>query len=220
MGEKVLPESRNREWLFYLKHPCTFIKRIPFTMTFIVVVFIVGIIFQTVARNEFPVIMQKFGWDLVALKAGHLYDLWVGLFFSSQVGHFYSLLGIGVVGVGALEFVKGSKWTALAFLVIGPISSVITTLVFWALMNIGFSDFETYLATPDMGASVSSFVCWGIFITLLKGRWRWILLFGTALALILFQIFYQAIWNIDHSIAYLIGLASGLIMILINKERN
>jgi phosphatidylglycerol lysyltransferase len=218
MGEIVFHDSKKQGWLSYVRHPANLAKRIPFTLTFITAVLISGLITQTIAREAFPDIMQRFGWDLNALKEGRLYTLWVGLLFSSQVGHFYSLLGIGVVGVGALEFMRGSKWAATGFLVIGPMSSIITTLSLWAAMNLGVNGLGEYLTTPDMGASVSSFVCWGLFITTLKGRWRWILLIGTALALGLFQIFYHAIWNIDHSVAYVIGLVIGFLKIYIKKD--
>jgi hypothetical protein len=217
MGGINLRRGDERGWVVYIRHPLIMAKKIPFTLTFVVVVMITGIIMQTIGRDAFPTIMEKFGWDLNALRAGHYYDLWVELLFSSEVGHFYSLLGIGVVGIGALEFVSSTGLTALAFLVIGPLSSLITTLSLWGLMNLGVPGLREYLVTSDMGASVSCFVCWGLFITLLKGRWRWILLAGTALALILFQIWYKAIWNIDHSMAFVIGLLSGTGLLLVKK---
>jgi hypothetical protein len=210
VSNSIPGSSQPGAWKKYLQHPALFLKRIPFTLTFVIVVLLTGLILQIAAREAFPIIMQKFGWDLNALRAGHFYDLWIGLLFSSQLGHFYTLIGIGVVGVGALEFTQGSKLTALGFLALGPLSSLITTLGLWGLMNLGVSGLDLYLLTPDMGASVSSFVCWGIFITTLKGPWRWILLVGTALALVVFQLVYQAVWNIDHGIAYVIGLGSGL----------
>jgi hypothetical protein len=203
-GNRLLVVLRQQGLLF---------KRIPLTLMMFIVTLVAGIATQTFARDAWPSLMEHFGWSLIALKQGRLYALWVGLIFSSTPGHFYSILAIGLLGVGALEYRYGTKWAAIGFLLIGPVSSILTTLILWSFDLFGVAWVKQSLYTPDMGSSSAALVCWGIFIGKGHGRWNRLLLWGTIIVLVLYLVFFPAVWDIDHIIAFLLGLFVGLIRI-------
>jgi hypothetical protein len=157
--------------------------------------------------------MRTFGWDLDKLKEGGWYALWAGLPFGSKPGTFYSIFAVGVFGIGALEYRHGSRLAVLSFLVLGPLSSLITTLIIWPFDNYGNAIITSYLHTPDMGSSSSSLLCWGMFAGGLKKSWRWLVFTVTIIILAWFLIFYKADWGLDHLMSFLIGFGCSFVII-------
>ena len=96
------------------------LRRMPLTIILFLGVSITFLITGTVARGAWPWLMERFGWDLNALQEGRLYAPWVGLLFASRPGEHPTMLGMLLLGVGSLEFRRGTKAAAAAFLVLGP----------------------------------------------------------------------------------------------------
>jgi hypothetical protein len=188
------------------------LRRTPLTIVIFTSILIAGIATQTFARNIWPTLMQMFGWYLPALKAGKLYAPWVGLLFGSRPGHFETILGIGVLGIGALEYRQGTKWAAIGFLLLGPIITVVDTLLLWPLDTLGIAWVRPYLYQPDMGSSAASIVCWGLFLGLEGRWWKKLLVAGTIFTLAFFWIFIHEAWNLDHTTGFLMGLVIGIII--------
>lgn len=198
------------KWASWGSWLTSILRRIPLTLALFSIILIAGIVTQTITGDAWQSLMQRFGWSLPALKAGKLYAPWAGLIFGSRPGHYQSILAIGLLGVGLLEYHRGTKWAAVGFLLLGPVSSIITTLLLWPLDILGLSWVRSSLYTPDMGSSGASLVCWGLFVGGGHGWWQKLLLWGTILLLVLLLIFLPAVWEIDHMIAFLFGLLVSL----------
>lgn len=218
----TIPESKisspyPRDWRVLLRHPGMLWRSVPLTLAILAVILVAGLSTQTFARGFFPTLMHDFGWSLPALKAGRLYDLWFGLPFGSTPGHFYSVIGIGWFGVGALEYRRGTRWAAIGFLVIGPLASLVTTLLLWPIDELGIKAVHSFLYTPDMGSSSASLVCWGLLLGGEKGRLKQALLWGTILVSVLLLVILQVVWSVDHLVAFLIGL--GVSLLFMSRSR-
>lgn len=187
------------------------LRRLPFTISLFVIVVAAGIVTGTVARSAFPDLMQRFGWNLPALRAGHFYDLWVGLLFASSAGVRWSMVLILLLGVGSLEFVCGTGRAAVIFFTLGALTSVITALLLWPLDALGVAWVRPFLYPPDMGSSSASLVCWGAAVNSgSKGGWRTFLIAGTTLPLVALTFLLPQTYVVDHLVAFALGLLAGL----------
>lgn len=185
-------------------------RRIPLTIVLLVIIFIVGMWTGTVARDTWPSLMQRFGWNLPALQQGRFYAPWVGLLFASLPGEHYTMLGMLALGVGTLEYQSGTKVAAAGFLLLGPFSSILTMLVLWPLDILRVVWVRQYLYPPDMGSSAASMVCWGLFLTAATGKWRLLFMTGTFLVL-LALLFLPQVYGADHMIAFILGVGVGTV---------
>ena len=176
-------------------------------------VHIAGIITGTVAKDSWPSLMQNFGFSLPALREGHLYDLWVGLLFASRPGVHVTMLGMLLLGVGTLEYRRGTKSALVGFLLLGPVASIITMLILWPFDVFGIAGVKPYLYPPDMGSSSASMVCWGLFLGAETGLWRNLMLGATILTLALLMAFSTQAFGADHMVAFLFGLLVSVALI-------
>ena len=74
------------------------------------------------------------------------------------------------------------------------------------------------LYTPDVGASTACLVCWGLLLMGEHGRLKKILLIGT-FAVLIGLVFQHSVYNIDHFMGYLIGIATGGVFAWIGKQK-
>jgi hypothetical protein len=187
------------------------ICRIRLTLAIFTVILIIGIVAEIYGDASWPVIVQRFGWDLTTLEQGHVYAAWLGLFFSVMSDDFYGILLILLLTVGALEYRAGIRLAAFGFFVIGPLVSIVTLLVLWPISNAGVEFVRVALFTPDAGSSTACLVCLGIFLIRENGRWRNILL-CSILALLIGLAFQKSVYNIDHLSGLLCGLGTGVVI--------
>jgi hypothetical protein len=194
------------------------VRRVPITVAVFVAVLLVGLITESQEVYYWPVLVQRFGWDLTTLQHGRVYAAWVGLFFSPEPVDFLGILVLLLVTLGPLEFRRGTRLAAVGFFVVGPIASIITLLVLWPFANLGLANVNTALLTPDMGASTACLTCLGMFLIGERGWWRSILLFSllAALAGLVFQ---KSPFNFDHLSGYLNGLWVGATVIRWQRRR-
>ena len=186
------------------------LRRTPLTVILFLGVFTTGVITGTVAKGAWPWLMERFGWDLNALREGRLYAPWVGLLFASRPGEHPTMLSMLLLGAGILEYCRGSGVAAAGFFILGPLASILTVLLLWPLEIFGVSWVKAFLFTPDMGSSGASLVCWGLLLGGERGRWRGFVLAGTAISLVLLLVFLPERYAADHLVSFLTGLGVGL----------
>lgn len=192
-------------------------RRAPLTLSLFAVIFFTGIIMGTIRRDAFPHVMATFGWDLPALQAGHFYDLWVGILFASKAGSLLSMPGMLLLGVGSLEYTKGSKIAAIGFFLLGPLSSTLSLLLIWPLNHFKFAWVDNFLYVPDMGSSSYSMVCWGLALSNLRALWRNSLTLITFWILVIPLFYTPKPYVADHIVALFLGLSVGLVFIMRQK---
>jgi hypothetical protein len=185
--------------------------RVRLTLAIFTIVLIVGIVVAAHGQGYWPVIVQRYGWDLITLQHGHIYAAWVGLLFSASLRDLVGILLLLLSTMGVLEYRRGTLLAAFGFLIIGPLASIITLMVLWPLGDIGIEYVQAPLLTPDVGSSTACLVCLGMFLIGEKGLWRNILLFGI-LALLGGLLFQESVYNIDHLSGYLIGMGTGAVI--------
>ena len=185
--------------------------RVRLTLVIFVTILIVGEVSESHGLEDWPVLVQHFGWDLTTLEHGQVYAAWRGLFFSSAPDDFYGILLLLLVTVGLLEYRRGTSLAAFAFFIIGPLASIFTLLALWPISNAGIEYVRVALYTPDLGSSTACLVCLGIFLVRETGKWHIIMIFGV-LAVLLGLFYRNVVYNFDHLDGFLIGLGSGAIM--------
>lgn len=79
----------------------------------------------------------------------------------------------------------------------------------WPLESMGVRWAFDAAYAPDMGSSVASLVCWGIFLARANGRWRHILMLATFCALGLAGWIGPLAAQVDHILAFPLGLLIG-----------
>ena len=85
-------------------------------------------------------------------------------------------------------------------------------LLLWPLEMLGVSWVKGFLFTPDMGSSAASLVCWGLLLGGERGRWRDLVLAGTAIGLVLLLVLLPERYAADHLVSFLTGLGGGLVL--------
>lgn len=181
------------------------VRRIRLTVALFLAILIAGALTATLARGSWPAIMDRFGWDLNALRHGRLYALWAGLLFASTPGEHVSLLGILLLGLGTMEYRRGTRTAAAAFFLLGPLASILCILLLWPLDVLGVSWVRDFLFTPDMGSSSSSLLCWGVFLAGERGRLRDAFFAGTLLTLVVLMALGSQAFLVDHLVAFIFG---------------
>ncbi len=187
------------------------LRRIPLTLALFLATLTIGIIIELQGYSNWPTSVQHFGWELTTIQEGRIYAAWVGLFFSAVPWDFYGSLLLLLITVGFLEYRRGTPITALGFLLVGPLASIITLMILWPISNAGIAYVRVALYNPDMRSSTACLVCLGILLIEEKGLWRNILLI--IILITLGALFYQnRVYNFDHLIGFLVGIITGAII--------
>lgn len=159
-------------------------------------------------RDSFPEIMQNFGLSLPALLSGRIWVAWISLFFSNIPGIRPTMHLMLLLGMGTLEYRYGSRIAAFAFLVLGPLISILTLILFWPFAS-QISSIKVALYTPDMGSSSASLFCWGMaLVGDFKNRINRILI-STTVVILIGLLFLPKPYDLDHLIAFSLGLVIG-----------
>lgn len=186
-------------------------RKTPVTQAIFLAILVVGLATEVRGESYWPLLVQRYGWDLTTLEQGHLYAAWVGLFFSSSPEEFYGILILLVLTVGGLEYRWGTRLAVLGFFLVGPLASMIDLILLWPFSIAGIAYVRLALFTPDVGSSTACLVCLGILLSLEKGRWRNILLW-LVLTVLFGLVFQHAVYSFDHLVGYLSGLGTGAVL--------
>jgi phosphatidylglycerol lysyltransferase len=103
----------------------------------LVALLIPGIWMWTLPDARFHAIKDAFGWNLTALLHDRFHLLWIDLFLVPDRVLPPFLITFSVVGFALAERRFGWRLASAAFFLLGPLSSVIATLVAWALAAAG-----------------------------------------------------------------------------------
>ena len=85
------------------------VRRVPITAAVFVTVLVAGLITEAQETNYWPILVQRFGWDLTTLQHWRIYSAWVGLFFSPEPVDFYGILALLLLTLGPLELRRGTR---------------------------------------------------------------------------------------------------------------
>lgn len=160
-------------------------RHLPVTLTTVLVILVMGVVSQGLwVPFDESAGMDLWAYGLPALEAGRWWTPITGTFFVAEPWLFVPTL-IGFVGMGVLEYARGTR-IALAYFWIGQIVAVLATSLLLAALS-GFSGWEWVQdtgATLDVGASGGTFACIAAVMGLLASPWRlrgWLVLIAVVI---------------------------------------
>ncbi len=195
------------------------VRRVPFTLVMLAGVLLVTGLTHTMIRPITPRLLDAWGFGLADLQAGRLHTLFLVPF---QVYRPYMVLTITmflILGVGTCEALLGTwrtllvTWTALLGGYLG------TYLLLWLPAGAGWTWARELTRGPDVGASGTLFGALGAVVPFLPPGYRKAAFRGIWIYLVLFLVFDARVWDVNHVIAYAVGLGWGRFFLRRRGER-
>lgn len=182
------------------------LTRIPATLVLIVAILAVGVIWGGLwsAFDDNP-LFPDVSYGLPSFAQGLWWTPITGTFFVS-LPWVYILTIAGFIGMGYLEFRRGTR-IALAYFVGGQLFAVLgTALFFWlaAMLPWPWAQYQTLFT--DVGPSGGTMACIAAAIGLLVAPWRtraWLVLVAFVFVAVLF---WGALADVEHALAVLLVL--------------
>ncbi|HVO71937.1 MAG TPA: rhomboid family intramembrane serine protease [Aggregatilineaceae bacterium] len=183
------------------------LRRIPFTLATLIVIFLVALVTNPSFGTISDVWIQRLGYaprDLFHLR---LYRLVTSvLLIANARSYAQALLTIGLVG-GACEWVTGTRLLAAVFWGATLIATIAESVLIAApLYALGSSFGEKLYVTRDIGPSASYFGCTGLACALLSKPWRWIAA-GLVMAFLLSTFVLPTPVNANTPVRFMAGIA-------------
>jgi lysylphosphatidylglycerol synthetase-like protein (DUF2156 family) len=184
----------------------TGLRRIPATLTMVALILVAGVLWQGLWRPfEDSDLFGVVAYGLPAFEAGRWWTPVTGSFFVN-VPWAYAFTIASFVGMGYLEFRRGSR-VALAYYWVGQLFAIFATaLLLWALALLPWPWAQAEAAALDVGASGGTMACIAAAVGLLRSPWRvraWLVLLGTVFVAMLF---WGALADLEHLLAVLLVL--------------
>lgn len=183
------------------------VRHIPATLLTVAAILVVGVLSQGLwSPFDESTGMDTWAYGLPALEAGRWWTPITGTFFVAEPWLFLPTL-IGFVGMGVLEYARGTR-VALAYFWIGQIVAVLATSLLLAALSVfsGWEWVQDTATTLDVGASGGTFACIAAVIGLLASPWRlrgWLVLIAVVIVDVLVL---GTVADLAHLIAVLVVL--------------
>ncbi|TGY39190.1 DUF2156 domain-containing protein [Microbacterium laevaniformans] len=183
------------------------VRHVPATLFTVGAILVVGILSQGLwSPFDESAGMDTWAYGLPALEAGRWWTPLTGTFFVAEPWLFVPTL-IGFVGMGLLEYARGTR-VALAYFWIGQVVAVLATSLLLAVLSVfsGWEWVQDTATTLDVGASGGTFACIAAVIGLLASPWRlraWLVLIAVVIVGVLVL---GTVADLSHLIAVLVVL--------------
>jgi len=186
----------------------TVVARIPATLTLIVVLLAVGVVFAGLwTPFEDSPLWETVAYGLPALIEGRWWTPITGTFFVNQPW-VYILTIAGFIGMGYLEFRRGSR-VALAYFGIGQLFAIFgSALLVWLFAYLPWPWAQAEALALDVGPSGGTMACIAAAAGLLAAPWRvraWVVLLGVTFVALFF---WGSLADLEHA------LAVGLVLVV------
>ncbi|MDC7803250.1 DUF2156 domain-containing protein [Sphingomonas sp. BLCC-B65] len=183
------------------------VRHLPATLFTVGAILVVGILSQGLwLPFDESAGMDTWAYGLPALEAGRWWTPLTGTFFVAEPWLFVPTL-LGFVGMGLLEYARGTR-VALAYFWIGQVVAVLATSLLLAVLSVfsGWEWVQDTATTLDVGASGGTFACIAAVIGLLASPWRlraWLVLIAVVIVGVLVL---GTVADLSHLIAVLVVL--------------
>jgi len=188
-----------------------FLKRIPFTISLVVVLLAVAIVTGPLTGPSF-FLREIVGIDLNTISHREWWSLVTANFFVDNLAQLLVVLLAAAVGVGLAERMMGSRRAILAFLVTGLVSSVIgvTALSIGVLAGEYWANAVRDLVTVDpLSAILGTVAAASAYASVL---WRRRIRFALVASVVVFLLYSGQPSDLYRLIAVLAGLLLGALM--------
>ncbi|MFS6529682.1 DUF2156 domain-containing protein [Microbacterium aurugineum] len=188
-------------------HPLpAFARRIPSTLTMVVLILAVGVIWRGLwAPFEDSDLFPTVAYGLPNLAEGKWWTPLTGTFFVNQPWVYVFTIA-GFWGMAYLEFRRGTR-VAIAYYAVGQLFAIFATaLVLLVLSSFPWAWATTQAQALDVGASGGTMACIAAAVGLFRPPWRvrgWLILLGFVFIAMLF---WGKLADLEHLLAVLLIL--------------
>ncbi|MGS0562898.1 bifunctional lysylphosphatidylglycerol flippase/synthetase MprF [Microbacterium aurugineum] len=189
-------------------HPLlAFARRIPATLTMVVLILAVGVIWRGLwTPFEDSELFPTVAYGLPNLAEGKWWTPLTGTFFVNQPWVYVFTIA-GFWGMAYLEFRRGTR-VAIAYYAVGQLFAIFATaLVLLVLSSFPWAWATTQAQALDVGASGGTMACIAAAVGLFRPPWRvrgWLILLGFVFIAMLF---WGKLADLEHLLAVLLILA-------------
>ena len=184
----------------------TVVTRMPATIVFVLVLLAVGVIWQGLWSSfRHSPLFAEVAYGLPAFLEGRWWTPVTGTFF---VVHpwVYVITIVSFVGMGYLEWRRGSR-VAVAYYTVGQLFAIFASaLVLWILAFTPWPWAQREALSLDVGPSGGTMACLAAAASLLPSPWRsraWLVLLGGAAVALLY---WGSLADVEHALAILLVL--------------
>ncbi len=188
-------------------------RKIPFTLVIVAAILIVTTVTGSILRPLTEEQYRVWGYGFDTLERWRWQALILTMF---QVSRPYVVLTVSatlLLMLGACEYILGTWRAMLVFTVSHVVGYVGADLVLRALLVAGANSIIPLTQQYDVGASAAAFGAAGAVLPFLPSRMRKILFALIVMYLVIFLLTSRAIWDIEHLLAFPIGLLMGLLFL-------
>lgn len=170
-----------------------------------------GVWSGTIRHDPSPAFLARWGYDLDALRTGHVHTLFTMTIFPTAHSDWLPMLVQVVALVALIGWFAGVWWAVAGFWVPNVVGTALVSLcVVWPLDAAGYGFAHDWATEPDSGASVGIYGALGFLLALLPRRLRWLAVAGIAAWLVLAIARERHVWNTEHLGGYLLGVTLGM----------
>lgn len=147
-------------------------------------------------------------WD--ALAHFEVYRLVTSPLLQTEPGFAPAIIGLTTFAVPLFELRAGTLQTIVTFFIGDWLSTVPILLVLKAAAMLGSAAAETLVRMPDSGSSCGALACLGAFAVSLPPRLRPVAVGALAVGLGVRLVFWHRLYDYQHLLAAVVGIAAGL----------
>jgi lysylphosphatidylglycerol synthetase-like protein (DUF2156 family) len=203
-------ETESTSFLQSLRPLLDIVRRVPYTVSIVVVMVILGVVSQAFWRP-----ISESGWwphiayGLPALEEGKWWTPISGAFFARIPAQYVPVLGGYVLMAGFAEWRLGTRWTVITT-VAGQVLSVLGTAAIFALFrDSGWPWAVDTGRALDVGFSSGAICALVAAAMTLRAPWRARLVVGVFGYCLVSLVWVGLVWDVEHMIAAALGLAIG-----------
>ena len=203
-------ETESTSFLQSFRPLLDIVKRVPYTVSIVVVMVVLGIVSQAFWRP-----ISESGWwphiayGLPALEEGKWWTPISGAFFARVPAQYIPVLGGYVLMAGFAEWRLGTRWTVITTLA-GQVVSVLGTAAIFALFRgSGWPWAVDTGRALDVGFSSGAICALVAAAMTLRAPWRARLVVGVFGYCLVSLVWVGLVWDVEHMIAAALGLAIG-----------
>ncbi len=203
-------ETESTSFLQSLRPLLDIVRRVPYTVSIVVVMVILGVVSQAFWRP-----ISESGWwphiayGLPALEEGKWWTPISGAFFARVPAQYIPVLGGYVLMAGFAEWRLGTRWTVITT-VAGQVLSVLGTAAIFALFRgSGWTWAVDTGRALDVGFSSGAICALVVAAMTLRAPWRARLVVGVFGYCLVSLVWVGLVWDVEHMIAAALGLAIG-----------
>ena len=190
------------------------VRRVPFTISVVVVMLVLGIATRAlwdplVDRGLF----DQVGYGLPALRAGRWWTVVTGSLFALTPAQYLAVVGGFGVLVGWSEWRLGTRSTAIVT-VSGQVVGVLGSALMLALLSTTSWGWAARVSDDlDVGFSAGALAAVAAATVVVAPPWRARLRFVLTLYVVLTFLYIGVLWDLEHLLGALYGLALGPILV-------